>query len=139
MKKSIFDWTVKEVREFQVKHLTGSFQTWVEFAPKLIEFCDLLKEKDLDDKFLRALNEPLGFWFIVNISKTADIYVVGKNEEYSFWKVKKGEMPTPIASTHGEMGWCDEIYEISGVQLPNQTGNSNGEVLKVYERGYFTI
>lgn len=136
--KSVFNWSVEEIRKYQVSNLTGSFQTNSKLPQNVWSACRILEKKGKDDKYIRSLVNPLAILLCVNTN--SQITVVGIDSQYSFWQTVKGKIPIPLASSSEEMHWCYEIYEgtpINKSVLDNDKTNPKGKILHTYEAGYF--
>lgn len=139
-KKSIFDWTVEEIRQEQIKNYTGGLQTDPHLAQNIYNMCRNLEKQGKDDNFLRKIYTPLAIHFVFHLGKISPITVVGTDSEFSFWQIEKGKVPVPLASTAEKMYWCYEIYEgtpINKSVLDNDKTNPKGKILHTYESGYF--
>lgn len=138
--KSIFDWSVEEIKKHQITNYTGGFKTDPNLAQNIYNICRNLEKQGKDDKYLRNLTNPLAISFIFHLNIESPITIVGTDTDFSFWQTEKRKTPVPLASTVNEMYWCYEIYEGTPINkeiLDNDKINPQGRILHVYETGYF--
>ncbi|MEJ8588062.1 hypothetical protein ACXA18_09640 [Riemerella anatipestifer] len=137
MKKSIFQWTIEEIKEWQIKNLIGGLKNWKEFSETVYNECRLLEKKGLVDEYLKTIEVPTGLHFIISHSNNYEIAVTQKGAGVEFWALNPKGYPSPITSNTKEPIWAEDLFLNKKFRFFGLLKEEEGELVKIYKKGHF--